>query len=223
MDAAKSMNAHLHVLEAYANLYRAERRPELGERLGEVIGLFDRFILDPERRHLRPFFDLAWNPRSDCYTYGHDIEAAWLLVEAAEALAVPEIEEQVRGWVPEIANAVLAEAIDAEGGLAYEGRGGEVIDANREWWCQGEAVVGFLCAHALTGKAAYGDAAQRVWAFIERRVIDHEQGEWFWRVFPDGAVDAKEPKVSQWKGPYHTVRTCLEVMRRVPAAERTDR
>jgi cellobiose epimerase len=218
MDEAKSMNAHLHVLEGYANLYRAAPRPDLAERLREVIGLFDRHILDPQRRHLRPFFDMGWTVRSDHYTYGHDIEAAWLLVEAADALGDPALLELTRGFVPSVARAVLEEAVDEHGGLAYEGRSGRVVDPNREWWCQGEAVVGFLCAHEITGEAVFLEAASRVWGFIERFVIDHRGGEWFWRVFPDGTVDSKEPKVGQWKCPYHTVRTCLEVMRRVPAS-----
>jgi mannobiose 2-epimerase len=212
------MNAHLHVVEGYANLYRAAPRPEVGVRLGEAIRLFDRHILDPERRHLRPFFDPGWEVRSSRYTYGHDIEAAWLLLEAAEVLGDPALLAATRRFVPSVAGAVLQEAIDPQGGLAYEGEGGQVIDPNREWWCQGEAVVGFLCAHQVSGRGGFLEAALRVWGFIERFVIDHQGGEWFYRVFPDGTVDPKEPKVGQWKCPYHTVRTCLEVMRRIPAS-----
>ncbi len=214
MDEPRSMNAHLHVLEAYANLYRAHPDPGVAERLRELIQLFDDHILDDGRCHLRHFFDEDWNVRSDSYTYGHDIEAAWLLVEAAEVLGDPSLEAKTRDWAPRIASAVLGEAVDADGGLAYEGRGGRVIDPNREWWCQAEAVVGFLCAHSLTGEARFREAAGRVWRFIDRSVVDHEAGDWFWRVFPDGSPDASEPKVSEWKGPYHTVRMCLEVMRR---------
>jgi mannobiose 2-epimerase len=218
LDAPKSMNAHLHVVEGYANLYRAAPRPEVGARLSEVIGLFDRHILGPERRHLRPFFGPGWEVRSSDYTYGHDIEAIWLLLESAQVLADPGLLAATRSFVPQVAGAVLEEAIDPQGGVAYEGRGGGVIDPNREWWCQGEAVVGFLCAHQVTGRGEFLDAALRVWGFIERFVIDHQGGEWFYRVFPDGTVDPKEPKVGQWKCPYHTVRTCLEVMRRIPAS-----
>ena len=94
-------------------------------------------------------------------------------------------------------------------------RRGEGIDANREWWCQAEAVVGFWHAWERTGEAAFAEAAERVWGFIRRRVVDAEGGEWFWRVFPDGTVDRAEPKVSAWKGPYHNVRMCLEMMRRI--------
>lgn len=98
---------------------------------------------------------------------------------------------------------MLKEALDEDGGLAYEGRDGEVTDPNREWWCQAEAVVGFWQAFQLTGEAPFAEAAERVWSFIDGRVADRENGEWFWRVFADGSVDEGEPKVSEWKGPYH--------------------
>ena len=217
MAAAKSMNTHLHVLEAYTGLYRVWPNERVATRLRELIGLFDRKILDPDKRHLRHFFDEQWTVLSESYTYGHDIEAAWLLCEAANVLGDMEVSRTVQGWAVEIAQAALAEAIDDDGGLAYEGRDGAVIDANREWWCQAEAVVGFWTVYELTGDASFARAAEGVWDFILRRVIDRTGGEWFWRVFPDGSVDRQEPKVSEWKGPYHNVRMCLEMMRRLTA------
>ena len=215
MAAAKSMNTHLHVLEAYTDLYRVWPDERVATRLRELIDLFGKHILDPERRHLHHFFDVEWRILSDTYTYGHDIEAAWLLCEAAEALSDSKRTAAVESWTVTIAHAVLAEAIDADGGLVYEGRDGRVIDPNREWWCQAEAVVGLWQAHQLTGDPACADAAERIWSFISRRIVDRSGGEWFWRVLADGSVDQGEPKVSEWKGPYHNVRMCLEMMRRI--------
>jgi mannobiose 2-epimerase len=215
MAAAKSMNTHLHVLEAYTGLYRVWPDERVANRLRELIDLFGKHILDAERRHLHHFFDAQWKVLSDTCTYGHDIEAAWLLCEAAELLGDAKAVNEVRGWAVTLARTVLAEAIDADGGLVYEGRGGRVIDPNHEWWCQAEAVVGFWQAHQLTGDPAFADAAQRIWNFISRRIVDRSGGEWFWRVLADGSVDQSEPKVSEWKGPYHNVRMCLEMMRRI--------
>jgi mannobiose 2-epimerase len=216
MNEAKSMNSHLHLLEAYTSLLRAARSSGVARRLRELIDLFERHILDrrpgPGRNHLRHFFDERWNVRSETYTYGHDIEAAWLLSEAVEVLGDERLEAVVHRWAVEIARTTLEEALDGDGGLPYEGCDGGVIDPNREWWCQAEAVVGFWHAYRLTGDVAFAQAAERVWGFIERQMVDRVDGEWFWRVGADGSVDAGEPKVSEWKGPYHNIRMCLQMM-----------
>jgi mannobiose 2-epimerase len=217
MVAAKSMNTHLHLLEAYTNLVVAIIDPRVVMRLNELIGIFGRHIIRREEGgfHLDHFFDEEWNLLSDTRTYGHDIEAAWLLCEAAEALRGEELRESVDLWAIELARSTLAEGLDVDGGLAYEGRSGSVINGDRDWWCQAEAVVGFWHAHTLTGEEPFADAAQAVWRFIDRHVVDRAHGEWFWRVRADGTVDEGEPKVSEWKGPYHSVRMCLEMLRRL--------
>ncbi len=221
LDAPKSMNNHLHVLEAYTNLHRVWPDATVAARLGELIDLFDRYIVGRTSAgcHLHHFFDEAWNVLSQEYSFGHDIEAAWLLVEAAEVLGDEARLERVGTMGEALARTVLAQALDEEGGLVYEGRSGEIIDRNREWWCQAEAVVGFWQAHTSTGDEVFAEAAGRFWRFIERRVVDRQGGEWFWRVFPDGSVDESEPKVSEWKGPYHNMRMCLEMLRRLDNQE----
>jgi mannobiose 2-epimerase len=217
LDVAKSMNNHLHLLEAYTNLFRAWSDPGVEERLHELIDLFERHILSrtAEGCHVQHFFDEEWNVCSQDYSYGHDIEAAWLLCEAATVLGDANRQAAVGGWALELARSVLREALDEEGGLAYAGRGGEVTDPNREWWPQAEAVVGFWQAYALSGEVAFAEAAERVWGFISSSVVDREHGEWFWRIRAGGSVDQSEPKVSEWKGPYHNTRMCLEMIERI--------
>jgi len=217
MDVARSMNTHLHLLEAYTNLVSAIIDPRVVMRLNELIGIFGGRIIrrDTGAFHLGHFFDEAWTLQSDSRTYGHDIEAAWLLGEAAEALRGDELRETTTLWAIELARSTLAEGFLVDGGLAYEGRDGAVINADRDWWCQAEAVVGFWHAYELTGESAFSEAAIKVWQFIKRSMVDRDHGEWFWRVRADGTVDEGEPKVSEWKGPYHTVRMCLEMLRRL--------
>jgi mannobiose 2-epimerase len=221
MVAAKSMNTHLHLLEAYTNLVFAIIDPRVVMRLNELVGIFGRHIIHREDDdfHLDHFFDEAWNLQSDSRTYGHDIEAAWLLSEAADALRGEELRETTTLWAIELARSTLAEGLDADGGLAFEGRGGEVINGDRDWWCQAEAVVGFWHAFELTGDDAFADAATRAWRFIENHQVDHRRGEWFWRVRADGTIDETEPKVSEWKGPYHSIRMCLEMLRRLDGGD----
>jgi mannobiose 2-epimerase len=212
MDVAKSMNNHLHILEAYANLYRVWPDSMVVVRLRELIGLFGSKMLTPGG-HFNLFFDEDWSVRSNSYTYGHDIEGAWLLHDAAVALKDEEMLQRASQWVVTIAHAVGSEAVDREGGLAYEGRGGAVIDSGREWWPQAEAILGFWRAYRISEDRKYAEIAERLWAFLQLRVVDKAQGEWFWRVFADGSIDTKEPKISEWKDPYHGVRMCLQMLR----------
>ena len=215
MNEKKSMNSHLHVLEAYTNLFRVWKEPRVEQRLRELIGIFEGRIIDARSGHLHHFFDEQWQVRSDTYTFGHDIEASWLLWEAAEVLADAALLRRVREVVLRIAETVFNEGLDADGGLCYEGKAGKVIDRRKECWPQAEAVVGFINAFQLSANAKYLAAARRVWNYLEQHLVDRVHGEWFWRINTDGRPDPDLPKVSEWKGPYHGSRACLETLRRL--------
>ena len=217
MNEKKSMNNHLHVLEAFTNLYRAGKDKRVGERLRELLQLFEERILDPRTGHFHHFFDEGWNIRSDSYTFGHDIEGTWLLCEAADELADDAWRKRTGVTALRMAETVLREGIHTDGGLCYEGRGGKIIDYGRECWPQAEAVIGFLNAFQLSRDPKYFTAARRVWDFAGQHLVDRVHGDWFWRITPEGVVDATLPKVSEWKGPYHASRACLETIHRLKA------
>jgi mannobiose 2-epimerase len=214
MDEKKSMNNHLHLLEAYTNLYRVWPDPRVAERLRELLQLFLDLILDARTGHFHHFFDEQWKVRSDNYTFGHDIEGSWLLCEAAEVLGDAPLLARAGRAALRLAEVALAEGLQPDGGLCYEGQAERVTDAGREWWPQAEAVVGFLNAFQLGGERRFLDAASHAWNYIERYIVDHVHGDWYWRVYPDGQPDLRQPKVSEWKGPYHSARACLETMQR---------
>jgi mannobiose 2-epimerase len=215
MSEKKSMNNHLHVLEAYSNLYRVWKNPRLEQRLRELIRLFQERILDARTQHVHHFFDEAWNVRSDTYTFGHDIEGTWLLCEAAGLLDDEALLKSVQSTALRMAEVTLNEGVASDGALYYEGESGKIIDSGKECWPQAEAAIGFLNAFQISGDKKYPAAARRVWNFIEQNLVDRVHGEWFWRINPDGQPDAKLPKVSEWKGPYHATRACLEIMHRL--------
>ena len=217
MSEKKSMNNHLHVLEAYTNLHRVWKDPHLKQRLHELIALFEKCILDPATQHLHHFFDEGWNVRSETYTFGHDIEASWLLCEAAEELAEDRWVSRVRQLALRLADVTFAEGFTSDGALCYEGKAGRIIDGGNECWPQAEAMVGLINAHQISGEEKYLEAAHRVWEFIQAHLVDRVHGEWFWRIKEDGTVDASLPKVSEWKGPYHAARACLEGAQRLSA------
>jgi mannobiose 2-epimerase len=220
MNEKKSMNNHLHVLEAYTNLYRMWPEPRVAERLRELIDIFLTRILDARTKHLHHFFNEQWEVRSDTYTFGHDIEASWLLCEAAEGLDDTKLLARVRAVALPMAEVGLREGIAADGALCYEGKSGEIIDPGKECWPQAEALVGFLNAFELSGDEKFFAGARRVWDYIENNLVDRVHGEWFWRINPDGQPDNKLPKVSEWKGPYHATRACLETMKRLAGWKR---
>jgi mannobiose 2-epimerase len=216
LNAPKSMNTHLHVMEAYTNLRRAWEDPGLRERLRAVVALHLDRILDPATSHLLLFFDEGWAPVSRMVSYGHDIEASWLLVEAAEVAQEPALLERAKATAVRMARVTLAEGVDAEhGGVFAERREDGRLDDEKHWWMQAEAVVGFLNAWELTREEPFLAAAERTWAFVERFLVDRVHGEWRWRVRRDGTAIPGLPKVEPWKCPYHNSRAALEVADRV--------
>jgi len=218
----KTMNTHLHLLEAYTNLYRAWKEEKLRARLQELIEVFQEHIIDAETFHFKLFFNEQWHSTKNIVSFGHDIEGSWLLCEAAEILGQPEKIHEVETIALKMAEAVYKQGLDKDGGLFYEGLAGKIINTNKEWWPQAETVVGFLNAYQLSGQEHFFKAALECWEFIQQHIVDQTHGEWFWRVARNGTPDLQEPKVSEWKCPYHNSRACLETIQRLKAINKGD-
>jgi len=214
-DERKSMNTHLHVLEAYTNLYRAWPDALLRRRIEALLDLFLTRIVDAGTGHLRLFFDRDWTVRSAVTSYGHDIEASWLLLEAADVLGDDVLRARVQPVCLRIAAAVLDEAVDPEGGVFYEARPGGHVDTDKEWWAQAEAIVGFVNAYEESERDTFLLAARDTWAFVRRHLVDGRRGEWHRRAARDGTLRPGYEKVGPWKCSYHNGRACLELITRV--------
>lgn len=219
-NSPKSMNTHLHVMEAYANLLRVWDGEGLRERLRALIEVHLERIVDPSSGHLLLFFDADWRPVDRAVSYGHDIEASWLLVEAADALGDPGLRERSVAAAARLARATLAEGFDREdGGVFAEREASGSLDCEKHWWMQAEAIVGFVTAWELTGDEAFLDAAERTWRFVDRFLVDRTHGEWRWRVARDGSPIPGLPKVEPWKCPYHNSRAALAIAARAERLE----
>jgi mannobiose 2-epimerase len=213
------MNTHLHVMEAYANLLRVWEDDGLRHRLEALVEIHLRRVLDPDTAHLLLFFDEAWRPVDRAVSYGHDIEASWLIMEASDVLGDPGLRERAAEAAERIAHVTLDEGLDRDhGGLYAEREDGGALDDDKHWWMQAEAVVGFVNAWELTGDEAFLDAAEETWRFVDRFIVDREHGEWRWRVARDGRPIAGLPRVEPWKCPYHNARAALEVLFRAERA-----
>ena len=217
LNEPKSQNTHLHVMEAYSNLLRVRSDATVRQSQSELIDVMLNRILCKESSHLKLFFARDWTPKSDSISYGHDIEAGWLLLEAARALRDSALIAQLTPLVLKIADGTLAEGVDADGALFNEGGPEGITNSNKEWWPQAEAVVGFIEAYQLSGEERYLKAAFRCWDFIEKRLIDKKHGEWFRGVTREGTLLSDELKVSFWKCPYHNGRACMEAASRLRA------
>jgi len=214
LNSPKSQNTHLHVMEGYTNLLRVWPDEGLRRSQRELIETMITRILDSKTHHLGLFFSNDWKLDTDRISYGHDIEAAWLLHEAALVVGDADLLKRVRQIAVEIARVTAEEALEPDGSLLYEGTPKGVTQTYREWWSQAEGAVGFVDAYQLSGDEKYLTIGLRLWDFIEQNLVDREHGEWYRMVSREGEKST-DPKVSFWKCPYHNGRACLELAERL--------
>lgn len=225
-NASKTMNTHLHILEGYTNLLRAlkEKRSRAAsltdsciDRVEEAtINMLDIFlgkIENPVTHHLTLFFDDDWNPQPGAESYGHDIEASWLLLESAHVVADPELTARTLEHTRHIAFAGL-QGRCTDGSMVYERHPAGNYDNDKHWWVQAENVIGQLWLAQFHGLPAQVCKAYQSWRYIADNLVDSEGGEWYWsRRASDGSVNRKDDKAGFWKCPYHNSRMCIEAVR----------
>jgi len=215
----KSMNTHIHLLEAFTQLYQVWKDPVLGARLEELIAIVrDRICVEQGALHL--YFTEDWRPTSDRDSYGHDVEAAFLLLEAEHALGERADSARTRQVAKRLVDHALAVGWDrVHGGFYREGKMlGQADELAKDWWVQLEGLNVLLIMHELHGRqnGAYFDALLRQWRFIQQHMIDHEHGGVYETVADDGTV-IKPLKAQIWKAAYHDGRALLNVSDRLRA------
>ena len=209
----KSMNTHLHLLEAYTNLYEVWKDLELEVQLTNLIRIHFDKILDKETSHFNLFFNMSWEPRSTAYSFGHDIEGAWLIRRAAQVLENHSLIQESGEKAFLMAQVTRNEGIATDGSLLNEGHLGKVTDTDRHWWPQAEAVIGFLDAYEWSKETPFFDASREAWQFVDEK-MRHPSGEWWWLVDGSYNPDQDMDLAGEWKCPYHNARMCIEVMKR---------
>lgn len=214
----KTMNTMLHVLEALTELLRHHSVPAVEGRLRELVVLFIERLWLPQQRCFGLFFTRDWRVLTPQVSWGHDIEAAWLLVRAAEVLKDEHLLARSGELAVAVADAVLDRGVAADGSVLYEGDfDGRVTDDHRHWWCQAEAVVGFWAAWQISGDPRHAHGAWRAWQYIDRHLVDRRDGDWFKTLDAEARVVAAVPKAGPWECPYHHVRAGLEMIERLQA------
>ena len=208
--AARTMNTLLHVLEAYAELYRANQDEEVRKAGVTCLERFLNVMYNEKERRLEVFYDKDYNSLLDMQSFGHDVEASWLMWDAVECMIPQEEQAPDKAMCIALAESVHERAM-TDHGLKNEMVDG-VIEQTRIWWVQAETLLGFSNAYDLTGKEIFKEAVSTQWQTIQRMIVDpREGGEWYWSVEEDGTPTDK-PIVEEWKCPYHNGRMCLRII-----------
>lgn len=211
--AVRTMNTMLHLLEAYTELYRVSGDEQVENRLRFLISQFEKKLFHPEKKRLEVFFDAHMNSILDLQSYGHDIEASWLLDRACEVLGDSALLKRTRAFTQVLAESVYERAYRKES-LENECCRG-ITDTTRVWWVQAEAVVGFLNAYKYTSDEKYLEAARNIYGYIEKYFVDkRKDSEWFWDLNEEGRPESRKPLVEPWKCPYHNGRMVFEIKKR---------
>lgn len=212
--ADRTMNTLLHVFESYTEFYRVTKKKEVKERLEWMMDIIAEKIYNPKLHRQEVFFDSEYNTLIDLHSYGHDIETAWLVDRGVEIVGNPEYEAKMTPITKDLTRQIYETAYKSHS-LANECERG-VVDTDRVWWVQAEAVVGFLNGYQKDkDKPEYLKAAEDIWQYIKTCLIDAREGsEWFWLLNEEGRPYENKPIVEPWKCPYHNGRMCIEVIRR---------
>ncbi len=215
--ADKTMNTLLHVFEAYTEYYRVSHNEKAAARLRFMLDIFKSNVYNEKLGRQEVFFDQKYTPLIDLYSYGHDIETAWLLDRGLEVLGDSGYIEMFAPVTHALAVNIYNRAF-VNGSVLNEAENG-VNDTTRIWWVQAESIVGFINeGMKIPGtdeSSKYFKAAEALWEYIKEFIIDKREGsEWFWSVNADGEP-CQKPIVEPWKCPYHNGRMCIEIVRRM--------
>lgn len=216
-NASKTMNTHLHIIEPYTNLLRVITPADkdyaaLREATTNLLNLFLDKFMQPNG-HLGLFFNDEWIRQDRIISYGHDIEASWLMLETAQVLDYEALLERTLKATGHIAAAAL-EGRCADGSMVYERHGNGAYDNDKHWWVQAENVIGQLYLARFHAHPEQLARSYQTWRYIADRLVDNEHGEWYWSR-KGTEINRADDKAGFWKCPYHNTRMCLEVYERL--------
>ncbi|HEY8389382.1 MAG TPA: AGE family epimerase/isomerase [Clostridia bacterium] len=213
----RTMNALLHLLEAYTQYYIACKNNNAKDSLKRLLDIFHSKIYDSQKQRFEVFFDNEMNSVTDYYSFGHDIEAAWLLDLAAKSIADEQYILKISKLTDAICKKVYNTAFD-ENALMFA-KINNYQDSNKVWWVQAEGVLGFFKNFIRSGNLDYLSASKKLLDYIKKYFINHHTGEWFWLVDNENRPDYSKPLVCNWKCPYHNGRMCIEMIKELRCSQ----
>lgn len=216
--AERTMNTLLHILECYTELYKADRSSEVGNSIREIMGLFQAKFYDSDRQICKVFLNRDYEPLIDLESFGHDIEASWLIDRGCLVLGDTDCHQEMMPIIHGLAEGAYSHAIDQEHYAMFNECENGKIDRKRVWWVQAEAVIGFYNAYQNNPQnKEYLHLSEQVWEYIRRYVMDKNSGEWIENIEADNTAKPDQALVHEWKCPYHNGRMCMEMIQRLSA------
>jgi cellobiose epimerase len=233
----KDQNSSIHLLEAFTALYEVWSAPLLRERLQEMQELI-RDKITTGKGYLQLFFKADWTPVSfrdssasfisrnkylDHVSFGHDVETAYLLLEASHVLGTKN-DQRTLAVAKRMVDHALKNGWDSRlGGFYDEGYyfnnkpGITIIKETKNWWAQAEGLNTLLMMADLYPKdpMRYYDKFKQMWGYVNTYLIDHEHGDWF----EEGLDKAPQRKTALkghlWKATYHQFRAMTNCVKRL--------
>ncbi len=214
----KSMNTHLHILEAFTKLYEASHDETVQKQMSALAKLMLDKIVNKEK-HFGLFYTREWDCCSHDVSFGHDIEGSWLLDEAADQITDKKLSDEIRKVTLEMAKVTARYGVDKDGATFNEFRDAHLLDTDRIWWVQAESMIGYFNAYQKTNDEKFLALSEVCFNIIKTQLKDNINGEWFWKVDRYGNPYKDCPKVEPWKCPYHNGRACLEMFKRIDSLQ----
>lgn len=206
-DESKNLGTHLHLLEAYTNLYTIDENEEVKERIKNLIQLLsDKFLKNPS--YCETDFDSEWKTITTHISYGHNIEVLSILLDASMTIGddmyIPFLLERFNLYFEEIAHII------SNNGAVFTTKNLIENSFNDEydWWVQTEIIIGLEKLHKITREKKYTKLSDTLWSLIRESFFDVENGEWHAKLNIEKKPISTD-KVSMWKSPYHIVRMYL--------------
>ncbi|MBR3532974.1 MAG: AGE family epimerase/isomerase [Clostridiales bacterium] len=216
VTAYRTVNTLLHIMEAYAELYRINIETNdrfVKRKIYNILDIFENKVYNPDLGRLEVFFNKDYRSLIDLRSYGHDIEFSWQIDRICKVLGDKKLSARMQPVSLALAENTLQYGFDGRS-LAYETDTG-ITKQTRAWWVQAESVIGFTNAYMKTDDKRFKAAARANWDFIKKYIIDKARpSEWYNEVSQEGVPDLSLPMVGEWKCPYHNIRMCIEIIRR---------
>ncbi|MFO7446719.1 MAG: AGE family epimerase/isomerase [Ignavibacteriaceae bacterium] len=236
--APKDQNSSIHILEAFTELYKVWPDQKLRERLTSLLHII-RDTITTEKGYLVLFSRRNWTPISfrnadkatrdsnyyfDHVSYGHDVETAYLMLEASEVLGIHNDTVTLK-IAKKMVDHALQNGWDQEYGGIYDGgyyfdndKKAAVVRDTKEWWAQAEAFNSFLLMSRLfpNDKTNYYEKFCKQWEYVKKYLLDKEYGGWYHGGIDKVPDEKYSPKSTIWKCNYHTSRSlinCLKILK----------